>query len=167
MQKSSATYDIISYRKDYYKKHRDYILSKNAQWYKEHKEHNTKRVTANVHKRLISWGKIIPKEATCGICYSKIYFHRRDAAKSIHFDHRHNGEEPIKHPSMWLSSHARTKENETLWHSCDFGMLCNTCNKMLPTKNRVDYLLRIMMYALTEGEVYALFKEYKNRKRKK
>lgn len=119
---------------------------------KQYQKTNRKRITAvhtERHRRYLkSWGKIIPKKTNCEICNKEIGFNTGTQQNSIHFDHRNGGGEPIKYaPFNWLRIHKKTKENEKIWRSCDFGILCNRCNKYLPTKNRVEFLTKALKYA--------------------
>jgi hypothetical protein len=105
------------------------------------------------YKCLESWVGFLPETTSCRCCGLQIYFNKRDRMTSIHFDHRHGGTEAIKtDPSAWLRSHKRNKKNEDVWNSCDFGYLCNKCNKILPTRDRKMFLDRITKYILeSEG----------------
>lgn len=90
-----------------------------------------------------SWEGFIPKESNCKICNKKIFFNKKDRDNSIHFDHRNEGKEIIKCiPSQWLKNNECNIDNQELWNSCDFGILCRMCNLNLPTRNREDYLNR-------------------------
>lgn len=66
---------------------------------------------------------------------------------TVHFDHR-RGDEMIKQsPAFWTRDHAVTLENIAIFESCDFGILCNRCNMLLPTDNRLEWLEKATEYA--------------------
>jgi len=97
-------------------------------------------------------------ELVCEICGRKLRFYnpgmKYDKKETVHFDHRNGGKEIIKgSPKVWLRSHNPTKENIELWQSCGFGLLCDLCNRMLPTKDREQWILQAYNYALNIREV--------------
>ncbi len=99
------------------------------------------------HKNMDSWRGFIPEKSKCECCGKEILFASGSTRSAIHFDHRNGGKEFIKsHPSRWLALHRRTPENELIWKSCNFGLLCNRCNSVLPTINRNEYVTKLMMY---------------------
>ena len=101
---------ISLYNKEYRNNHIDEISSR----FKKYRDRNLK-----------SWEGCIPARTKCQMCGKDIYFNSGNSATSITFDHRHEGTEVIKGcPTQWLVSRPRTPENETIWKSCDFGMLC-------------------------------------------
>lgn len=66
---------------------------------------------------------------------------------SICFDHRFEGTEAISGlPSVWLGSHVCNERNIATWESCNFGMLCTTCNISMPTLNRIAWLRAVTEY---------------------
>lgn len=98
-----------------------------------------------VRKCLGAWIGIVPKTANCQVCGKVINL--MDKVSPIVFDHRHGGNEPIQgSPTGWLISHKRTPKNEEIWKSCDFGLLCRRCNYFLPTKDRKDFLEKVLQY---------------------
>jgi hypothetical protein len=101
---------------------------------------------------LKSWKGFIPYKTTCEICGKIIYYKALKKINSIHFDHRHEGKEPIKEePSQWLKNHVRNKTNESLWIESDFGMLCHLCNYRLPTMGRKDWVIKMNKYVSRIG----------------
>ena len=125
-----------AYKKAYYESHKEYHLTMTKKYRK---------------KRQLMWRDVIPKIARCQICNRKIYLNHKDKTKSIHFDHRHGGKEPIKtNPSNWIIGHAKTPLNEKKWKDSNFGTLCIGCNFRIPTKGRKDWLKRITSY-INEG----------------
>lgn len=82
----------------------------------------------------------------CSICGKKLKFFSGSVAASVHFDHRNNGL-PIKYsPTIWLRCNPCTPKNIKIWESCRFGVLCNRCNIILPTKNRSRWLQKVIHY---------------------
>jgi hypothetical protein len=143
---------------------RKYFLNnkdKFSNWCKKWREKNTKykkryyrlnkdrlnTQTANLRKkRFKEWETYIPKITNCEICGKKIYLGSRDRIKSIHFDHKKDGLVIKESPSGWLGSNKPTPEKLKIWKSCDFGMLCHGCNKFLPTKNRKEFIDKVIRY---------------------
>ncbi len=83
----------------------------------------------------------MPTETECQVCGKQIYLASGDIKKSIHFDHRHEGKAPIKiSPSIYLNRNMPDEKKIDLWKACDFGYLCWTCNRRLPTKNRKQWI---------------------------
>jgi len=122
------------------KRHEDNELEE-INYRKEHRKNNLK-----------SWKNFIPEKTKCQICGKPIYFKALSKLNSIHFDHRHEGKEPIKDkPSRWLKQHPRNPENQCLWIQSDFGYLCHLCNYRLPTINRKDWVLKMNKYVTSSG----------------
>lgn len=92
-----------------------------------------------------SWSCYFPKEMECEVCSATVFFSSGIARNSVHFDHRKECSIKVS-PTIWLVNHKFTEENLKIWESCDFGILCISCNILLPTKNRKDWLMRITRY---------------------
>ena len=132
------------YAHAYYKKNREKILQQN-----KIPEFKHKRNLRNKQREKIcidTWRGFIPHEIQCPCCGKTVFFASGVSKNSIHFDHRKNGSEFIKQPSRWLALHKRNLENELIWKSCDFGMLCKSCNGYLPTNNRIDFVRNVVKY---------------------
>ena len=133
---------ILKYARQYYSRNREKCLEYNR----------THRLKINTRDRLRekecvdTWRGFIPHEILCPCCGRKIFFASGVSKNSIHFDHRHEGVEVIKSPSRWLTFHKRTPANEIIWNSCNFGMLCKSCNGYLPTKNRKQFVRNVIAY---------------------
>jgi hypothetical protein len=81
------------------------------------------------------------------MCGKTIFFNEKNPSKAIHFDHRFEGNEPIKgSPTKWLIGHERNKRWQRIWDECYFGYLCGDCNRCLPTKNREQFYLNLGRY---------------------
>jgi|SRR3972149_6974492 len=80
----------------------------------------------------------------CQGCNKQLIFKNYDYA----FDHRHGGEESIGSPGEFIAGHKLTKENIEKWKSCDFGLLCNVCNRFLPTdlEDRQEKIKNLLKY---------------------
>ena len=108
-----------------------------------HKE----KVKITKEKNQKKWILFLSKNPKCEICGKKLQYLSGNFLDSVHFDHRNEGKEKIKgHPSNWLSFHSQTPENSKIWQSCNFGVLCNKCNRMLPTYNRKKWLEKVIRY---------------------
>lgn len=160
--------EILRLHREYNKIHREEINLKNAIYRIKNKEKiriaSAKKRSLKIkeysnyrkYKRknsLESWSKFIPYKTKCQICNKTIYFKALNKINSIHFDHRHGGNEPIRiNPSQWLKNHPHNKVNEKLWVKSDFGMLCHLCNYRLPTKNRKDWVSKMNKYVSRLGD---------------
>lgn len=132
--------------KEYYFKNKNKIRNYAQNYRNKTKSYRKIRDKEFYIKTLGSWEGLISKESFCEICGIKIYFNNGNRKLAIHFDHRDENV-PIKEmPSQWLLSHKRTLENERLWTSCNFGMLCGKCNRNIPTKNRRNYVAKLNKY---------------------
>ena len=126
------------------------------EWYKKNKEKHKDaclkwRAKNGRHykKCLASWEGVIPKETFCEVCGKPIIFNSGDTRTSIHFDHRHGGEPIQGSPAVWLRQKLHTPEREKIWKECDFGMLCERCNRCLPTENRRLWLTKAIQYEMS------------------
>ena len=143
------------YNKEYHNKHKKERNEYNKRWAKNHKkerkkyrEENKERTKKLREKRLNGWRSLFSNPSYCEICDEQITFNSGNFRTSIYFDHKHEGKEKIKErPTGWLANHERTPENEAIWKSCNFGILCLNCNGNLPTKNRIKFLKRALEYA--------------------
>lgn len=106
--------------------------------------YNRYRIKANA----TSWEGFIPKKTNCQICGKKIYFNllEKNNKNAIHFDHRKENLGFNYSPKQWLNIHPRNPENEKLWSSFGFGILCGVCNRYLPTKNRKEFIKKAVAY---------------------
>ena len=102
-------------------------------------------------KYLKRWTEYLPKNPTCEICGKKLFYFSGDNKKSVCFDHK-NGKLPIKeNPSSWTRQREPTHENIGIWNKCNFGVLCNQCNRRLPTKNREEWIKKVTKYIFKEN----------------
>jgi len=112
---------------------------------------NPERVRKYEKMLLDEWRSFFPSPSYCQICGKELYFNSGNINTSIHFDHRCNGNELIKSsPTQWLKNNRRTPEKEKIWSSCKFGILCNKHNRVLPTRNRKEFVNKLLRYI--EGE---------------
>jgi len=125
-------------------------ISKFSDIKKHRREHHKKYRENNLN----TWNKIIPTITRCQICGVDIYFNRKNKSKAIHFDHRHGEHDKIKaHPIEFLRRSPCNQEREKIWREADLGMLCKSCNSYLPTKNRKEYIKKVIIYVF--GADYA------------
>ena len=83
----------------------------------------------------------------CQICDKSLEYLGGDLLTSVCFDHR-TGRESIKiGPSTWCFIRPCTPENQNVFLSCDFGILCRHCNSSMPTNNRSVWLRRALEYS--------------------
>jgi hypothetical protein len=90
----------------------------------------------------------------CQICSHELSWTQKHNKKSfvVHFDHRSEGKELIRiSPSRWYGKIPCTESNIKIWQECNFGILCNQCNKKLPTLGRLEWLHKALKYS--EGKL--------------
>lgn len=130
----------------YYYRNKEKRITYAHQWKKKNPKKTKLHKYDSRKKCTESWEGYFPKEAECKICGKKIYFNQGNRTLAISFDHK-TGNEIIKdHPSSWLRNNLRSQESEKIWESCNFGILCNRCNRFLPTKNRKEFVKKILEY---------------------
>lgn len=116
------------------------------EYYYSHKEERRNYKSCKRTEAINSWIGVIPQKTICQMCGKELCFGSNNQFDAIHFDHRHGGKELIENPAQWLRDHKRTPENEAIWKSCDFGMLCIDCNRRLPTKDRLQFVINVSKY---------------------
>lgn len=83
----------------------------------------------------------------CEICGKVCAWSSGSAQQTVALDHRYEGREEIKEtPSAWMAGHACSEQSKKLFDSCNFGLLCSTCNLRLPTKDRAQWLKKVADY---------------------
>ena len=138
---------IKARRREYYYHNHDFVKKQANAHYHANKDSIRKIRNETLEKILRSWIGIVPEFTSCQMCGIDLVFFGKDGYKSIHFDHRHGGNEAIKiDPKHWLKRNLPTPENIIIWKSCDFGMLCRPCNRRLPTKDRMKFFLNLKNY---------------------
>lgn len=140
------------------------ISSQNKEWYLENRESALSRSMIWQLEQLSAWEKYLPDTMICQCCTYEIVFNKKDVDNSVHFDHRHEGIEPISgSPYNWLRNNKCTKENIELFNSCDFGRLCGYCNRYLPTLKRKSHVLNSIKYVfgieITEDDLMCIKKD--------
>ena len=143
-------FDKKSYMKEYhrkwYKKNRSRILEQTRLWFVNNRKRKSEVVEALRVKKLLSWIVYFPIETNCEVCSRPLLFRSPTRAKRIHFDHK-SSECIIKgSPSVWLRNNFFNEENKNIWESCDFGILCNRCNRYLPTIGRKEFVDQLYNY---------------------
>lgn len=134
------------------KQHKEYYTSERVKNYRDRpgiREHIRQYNRVRNRMYIETWLKVIPNETNCECCGKTILFNSGDKLKSIHFDHRDDKADHIKQPIRWLQTHRCNEINIALWNEFAFGLLCHTCNAALPTKGRIEFLEKAMVYAKT------------------
>ncbi len=90
------------------------------------------------------FNKINP-EPKCEICQKDLQYFSGKNFTSVNFDHRKETK-IIVNPCQWLTSHHPIKKYIKIWEDSDFGILCLICNKMLPTKDRLEWIKAVLKY---------------------
>lgn len=127
--------------REHYKKYRNKNKKKRSLYWKE-----------RYSRFLLPWEGFIPEKTKCEICGKDICFNQRNSQDAIRFDHKKENIVIKGKPSNWLCQNKRTVENEKIWKSCDFGMLCNKCNLILPVKNRKRFVKKIYKYVFRSSQ---------------
>jgi hypothetical protein len=125
----------------------------------DHKRNNTdsrrekQRVAQNERRKELQslWVEYFVQkyglEPHCQVCDKELVWLDKVQTNTVIFDHRHGGIEAIQgSPAHWLSQNRPSNENISIWESCDFGILCDKCNRFLPTNNREDWLQNVNRY---------------------
>ena len=106
--------------------------------------------TANQSDRIAAWALYLQNkygDPICECCNKILSWPGKSKSGSVHFDHRHGGTEVINTaPTKWMRCRRPTLENITIFESCDFGILCDDCNRCLPTANRGEWLKKALEY---------------------
>jgi hypothetical protein len=67
----------------------------------------------------------------CEICNRKLSHFSKTKKTTVCFDHK-TGEEILdKKPSDWMAKTPCNEVNRELFSSCNFGILCNSCNRRI------------------------------------
>jgi hypothetical protein len=121
--------------------------------YAANKEIIKKRSTAFHKARQTEWNTYFQNQygdPYCQICDKKLEWHSGNKSLSVHFDHKHGlGISELAKPSTWLRVRYCTPENISVFENCDFGILCNHCNRVIPTLNRKQWVDKLVKYAAT------------------
>ncbi len=150
-------FNVKEYRKLYYQKNKKRIRSQQRRWREENRDgiknyneeyriKNRDRFKKTVEENMRAWKELFPTKPICQICGERIYFNEKNKKEAIHFDHRHGKFFKKISAATWLRRHQRTNKNIKIWKTFDFGMLCAICNHRLPTKNRKQYLKKVIQY---------------------
>lgn len=123
--------------------------NKNKKWWKnnymKNKDKIDKRQKAYVKELLKNWHQWLKKTygypVECSLCNTELYFGHKDKRKVPHFDHRRGKIEEIKYNPSSIFKLKMTKERQELFKSCQFGILCDKCNKGLPTDLKTRRLI--------------------------
>jgi hypothetical protein len=90
------------------------------------------------------------KNPHCQICQRQLFWQHENHSKRVCLDHRHGDETIIaKSPRTWIQNKPCNVNNISIFESCDFGLLCNNCNAMLPTYDRRAYCAKLINYLET------------------
>jgi hypothetical protein len=159
--------DRKEYNKQYYQKNRKQQLEKATKYRNENKNkikdwwvrsYPKKKdlYNGNRNKRhwdnLSVWKDFVFTKDRCEICGKKVYYNvKKNNGKtvgSVNFDHRKEECAIMGNPMNWLikNYNRRNLEKEMIWKSCNFGILCTRCNRFLPTKNRKDFIEKLVKY---------------------
>ena len=94
----------------------------------------------------------IKKNPFCQICKKKLEYFNCIRSSTVHFDHRSINLNIKGPPSDWLKANPPTERNKRIWKQCDFGILCNKCNRFLITKNRKKWIINVVKYIFSKKD---------------
>jgi hypothetical protein len=87
----------------------------------------------------------------CSICERRLRWQskiQKYQADVVCWDHASGDSYGLKiPPATWLGSHACNSDNQSVWLGFNLGILCGRCNGFLPTKDRLDWLEKAVVYA--------------------
>ncbi len=128
------------------------LKSVGERYYKENKKLLYKKSRKFRKKYIAQWYEWLKSEygnpVHCEICNKTLFFDSGNKRQRPHFDHRDGGKELIGSPPSAVYALKITEERKNLFRSCDFGILCDDCNKFLPTnlEKRNNILIGIIKY---------------------
>ena len=122
-------------------------------YYERNREAVKQRTTLAQTNRLAAWVEYFKSihgdNLACECCGISLAWpgSSTDKTNIVHFDHRHGGIASVKKsPTKWIRSRWPTDDNKRIFDACDFGLLCNRCNRCLPTERRGEWLLQALEY---------------------
>lgn len=121
-------------------------------YYLRNKEKVIERSRRFMEARMSDWREYLQSyygDPVCQLCDKELMWFglTSNKATTVHFDHRYGGTESIDcQPTKWMRARYCTPENQAIFEECDFGILCNVCNRMLPTLNRDQWLAKLEEY---------------------
>lgn len=124
------------------------------QWYLKNREKCLASQRRYQNKNLDSLIGHILKETFCQICDKRICLNSYNKFNIICFDHRIEDCEIKVSPKQWLKSNIFNEKNKKIWDSCNFGYLCWSCNIVIPTKNRKEWLKRVTAYIECQKQLF-------------
>lgn len=141
------------YTREYSRKNKELLREKARDYRQKNRNEIAERRKKSYAKNLQDWVAYfktkygeVPHCQICGVRV-KWYTESPGRARTIAFDHRNGGKEAIKsNPVQWLRSHQFNEKNIRIWESCNFGILCNRCNKALFTKDRKEWVRNVVKY---------------------
>jgi len=69
----------------------------------------------------------------CAICNIEVFWEHPKHRSRACLDHRRGNEIIKKSPRTWIQNKPCNETNIKIFESCDFGLLCNQCNLLLPS----------------------------------
>jgi hypothetical protein len=108
-----------------------------SKYYKENKELLYKKSRKFRKKYIAQWYAWLKVEygnpVHCEICNKELFFDSGNKRQRPHFDHKRGGKELIGSPPSAIYALKITEKRKDLFRKCNFGILCDDCNKFLPT----------------------------------
>lgn len=83
----------------------------------------------------------------CQICDKPLAYLSGHVDTSVCFDHRHGNETLSVGPSMWIAIRPCNDKNKRIFDQGRFGILCRSCNGLLPKiEHRERWLEQVSVY---------------------
>ena len=95
---------------------------------------------------IINIYKLESNNFKCEICGKNLEMFSGIKNGSVYFDHRRESIKIKTQPSCWMRDHSPTDKNIIIFAKERFGILCNPCNTRIPTKNRKDWVEKLVKY---------------------
>ena len=145
------------------------ICNKNRKKYAENdelREAKNKYAREKARIRKDDWVEFFKKmygsNPKCGICQLSLVYHSDvvRAPNSVIWDHRTEESSRLisASPSEFIKHHVCNVPNQEIWIKANFGILCNFCNRFLPTKGRAERVKAIVKYTqiqdMAQQELY-------------
>jgi len=133
------------YLKKYRQKNKIKIRHRRRKYYEANKDKLLRERKIHFRKVKLTWLPYLKSNPRCEICGKQLnYFSRSN--NGVYFDHKKLSEKIKTTPVSWLQTHPYTLENMKIWRTCNFGILCNHCNRTLPSKDREKWLRKVTRY---------------------
>jgi len=144
-QKICQKCNLIKPINEFHKRHNLLIY---MSWCKNcHKLYRKNHIDDILNEWIVFFKSVYGNSPRCSICDKSLTFRSKDIFDTVVFDHRCDGKELIQQtPSLFYHKKPCDAINRSIWLQSNFGILCWSCNKFIPTKNRIIWLNKLTTY---------------------